>query len=150
MACHDVGQIPKGLRGVAVRSDVDVDSAAAGGVALGSGLPEDPDQFLQGGNVGVVKDRGDQFALLIFAALDADVALEFPFAVLCVPCAPGAVAVAVGGVFVASGAEELGGKLRSLAAGDAVHLDLDSDGLLFHFLDLAQNLLVHCVFLRFL
>ena len=40
VACHDVGEVPKGLRCVAVRSNVDVDSAAAGGVALRAGFAE--------------------------------------------------------------------------------------------------------------
>ena len=143
MACHDVCQVPQGLWGVAVRSDVDVDSAAPGGVALGSGLAEAAAKLLQGLDVLVAEDRGDQLGLLAVRTADADVPLEFPLSALGVPCALGVVSVAAGGVFPAAGTEVPGGELRGCLAGDAVHLDLDPDGLLFHLADLAGGAFVH-------
>ena len=141
VARHNVCQVAERLRRVAVRSDVDVDSAAAARVALRAVVAKLAAKFLQGLDVLVSEDWGDQFAFLAVRSRDADVPLELPLASLGVPCAPGVVAVAVGGVFVPSGAEELGRDLRRLAAGDVVHLDLDPDGLLLHF-----GLLALCVF----
>ena len=46
VACHDVGQVSQGLRGVPLCSNVDVDSAASGVVALGTGLAKASDQLL--------------------------------------------------------------------------------------------------------
>ena len=143
MACHDVGQVPKGLRRVALGSDVDVDSAAPGGVALCSGLAEAAAQLLQGFNVLVAEDRGDQFALFAVRSLDADVSLEFPLAAGGIPSAPGIVSVAVGGVFPAACSEELGGQLRCSLAGDVVHFNLNADGLIFHLVDLVGGAFVH-------
>ena len=150
MAGHDVGQVPQALRGVALGSDVDVDSAAPGGVALGPGLAQVPDQPLEEVHVGVGQDRGDHLALLAVRPVNADVLLEFPLAALGVPGGPGAVAVPAGGVLVAAGSEELGGQPCGLAPLDAVHLDLNPDGLLFHLGDPVHQLLVHFVVLRFL
>ena len=150
MAGHDVGQVPQALRGVALGSDVDVDSAAPGGVALGPGLAQVPDQPLEEVHIGVGQDRGDHLALLAVRPVNADVLLEFPLAALGIPGGPGHVTVAGGGVLVSAGPEELGGQLGGLAPLDAVHLDLDPDGLLLHLGDLVHQLLVHCVVLRFL
>ena len=143
VAGHDVGQVAQGLRGVALGADVDVDSAAPGGVALGARSAQPANQLLQGFHVGVGQDRGNQLAFFAVRAGNGNVLLEFPLASLAVPCAPGAVPVAVGGALVASGAEELGGDLCRPAAVDVVHLDLDPDGLLLHFLDLGSRFLVH-------
>ena len=49
----------------------------------------------------------------------------------------------MGGVLIAPGAKELGGDLCRPAAVDVVHLDLDPNGLLLHFLDLDSRFLVH-------
>ena len=130
-------------------ADVDVDAAAAGGIALGSGLAESANQLLQGFDVGVGQDGGDQFAFLAVGAADADILLKFPFPPLDIPGAPGAVAVPSGGVGILIGSEVLCGKACCLFPGDVVHLHLDPNGLLLHFLNLSQNLLVHAVFLRF-
>ena len=127
-----------------------MDSASSGGIALRSGFSEPSYQFLQKLDVCVGQDWGDQFALLAVGAADAGVLLEFPFPTLGIPCAPSAVAVPAGGVTVLVGSEELGGDLGGGASVDVVHLHLDPNGLLLHFLDLSQNLLVHAVFLRFL
>ena len=146
VAGHDVRQVAEGLGGVALGPDVDVDSASPGGVALGSGLAQPPYQFLQGLHVGVGEDGGDHLALFAVRPRDAHVLLELPLAALDIPGRPGAIAVAVGRVLEPPGAEELGGVL----AGDAVHLNLDPDGLLFHLGDLVLHLLVHGIDLRFL
>ena len=148
MACHDVSQVPQRLRCVTVGSNVDVDSAAPIGIAFGPSLTKLADQALQKLDVLVPEDRGNQFALLGFRPLDADVPGEFPLAALGVPGAPGPVAVAVGSVFAAAGAEVLGGNLGSILAGDVVHLNLDPDGLLFHFVDLIFCPLAHFCALR--
>ena len=143
VACHDVGQVAQGLRGVALGADVDVNSAAPGGVALGAHSAKPPNQLLQGFHVGVSQDWGDQLAFFAVRTGNGNVLLEFPLASLAVPCAPGAVPVAVGGALVAPGAKELGGDLCRPAAVDVVHLDLDPNGLLLHFLDLDSRFLVH-------
>ena len=145
VACHDVGQVAEGLRCVAFGTDVDVDPASSGGIALGSGLAKAADEFLQGFHVGVGQDWGDQFAFLVVGSRDADVSLEFPLPTLGIPSRPGVVAVVACGVFKAPGAKELGCQSGGFVPADAVHLNLDSDGLLLHFLDLASGLFVHGV-----
>lgn len=145
VACHDVGQVAEGLGCVAFGSDVDMNPAAPGGIALGSCLAKAADELLQRFHVGVGQDRGDQFAFLAVGSRDADVSLEFPFPTLGVPSRPGVVAVAACSVFKAPGAEELGGQSGGFVPADAVHLNLDSDGLLLHFFNLASGLFVHGV-----
>ena len=145
VAGHDVCQVAESLGCVALRADVDVNSAAACRVALCSGAAKLAAKFLQAFDVGVGKDRGDHFALLIVGSADANIAGEFPLAALGVPSAPGHVAVAVGGVLNAAGSEEGGGDLGCFLAGDVVHLDLNADGLLFHLVDLVSGFLVHGV-----
>ena len=145
VAGHDVGEVSEGLRCVAFCSDVDVDSAASGVVALGTGFSQATDKLLQGFDVTVGQDRGDQFAFLAVGSGDADILLHLPFAALLVPGAPGFVAVAACSVFVPSGSEELCRNPRCLLAGDAVHFNLDPDGLLLHFLNLLCYLVVHTV-----
>ena len=120
MACHDVGKVSKGLRCVAFRSDVDVDSAASCCIASCSGFSQAADNLLQKLHVIVGQDRGDHLTFLAVASGDADVLLEFPFPSACIPCAPGLVAVASCGVLVSACSEEVGGKLGCLLAGDAV------------------------------
>ena len=143
VAGHNVGQVAQGLRCVPLGSDVDMDSAAPGGVALGTRPAKPANQLLQGSHVGVGQNWGDQLTFFAVRAGNGNVLLEFPLASLAVPSAPGAVPVAVGGVFIAPGAKELGGDLCCPAAVDVVHLDLDPDGLLLHFLDLDFRFLVH-------
>ena len=143
VACYDVGQVAEGLRGVTLGTNVDVNPAASGGVALGSCLAKAADQLLQGFHVGVSQDRGDQFAFLVVGSRDADVSLEFPFPTLGIPSRPGVVAVAACGVFKAPGAKELGCQSGGFVSADAVHLNLDSDGLVFHLCDLPCCFLVH-------
>ena len=143
VAGHDVGQVAQGLRGVALGANVDVNSAAPGGVAFGTRSAKPPNQLLQGFHVGVCQDRGDQLAFFAVRAGNGNILLKFPLASLAVPCAPGAVPVAVGGVLVAPGAKKLGGDLCRPATLNVVHLDLDPNGLLLHFLDLGSRFLVH-------
>ena len=149
VARHDVGEVPKALRRVPLRPDVDVDSASSGGIALGACVSELPAKLLQGFDVAVGQDWGDQFAFLFFRSRNRNVLLEFPFASLAVPCAPGAVPVAAGGVLVSACAEVGSGNLRCLLAGDAVHLHLDPDGLVLHLCNLPCCFLVHSEILRF-
>ena len=147
VAGHDVGEVSKALRGVALGSDVDVNSASSGGVALCTCVPELSAKFLQGFNVLVGQDRCDQFAFLLVRPYDGNILLEFPLPALCVPGAPGTVAVTACGVLVSAGSEEPCGDLCCLLAGDVVHLDLDSDGLLLHGFDLAGGSFCHGVLL---
>ena len=143
MACHDVGKVPKALRRMPLRTDMDVDSASPGGVAFRSRVSELSAKLLQGLDVLVGQDWSDQFAFLLVRPCDGNVLLEFPLAPLCVPGAPGAVAVAACGILKSACTEEVGGNLGCLLAGDAVHLDLDPDGLVFHLCDLPCGFLVH-------
>ena len=143
MARHDVGKVAKALRGVPVCPDVDVDPASSGGVALGSVVTKLPAKLLQGFDVIVGQDRGDQFAFLVIRSRNGNILLELPLAPVCVPGRPGAVSVAAGGILVASGAEKLGGSLGCLLAGDVIHLNLDPDGLLFHLCNLPCGFLIH-------
>ena len=135
------------MRGVSLCSDVDVDSAASGVVALGTGLAKASDQLLQGFDIGVVQDRGNQFAFLAVGSVNADILLHFPLASLRVPGAPGFVSVAAGGVFVAACAKILSCKEGCFLAGDVVHLNLNSDGLLLHLFNLVHGLVCHCLYL---
>ena len=143
MACHDVCQVPKGLRVVAIRSDVDVDAASAGRVALRAGLAQPAAKLLQGFNVAVGQGRRDHLALVGIVAVDADVLLELPLAALGIPGAPGAVPILLGGVLVPAGAEKLGGQLRGFIAGDVVHFNLNSDALVLEVLNLLHGLFRH-------
>ena len=106
MACHDVCKVAQRLRGVSLGPDVNVNSAAAGSVALGSGSAQAADELLQGVHVGVGEDRGDHLALLAVRPRDAAVPLEFPLAAVRVPRAPRAVAVAYRCVLVSARPEE--------------------------------------------
>ena len=149
VARHDVRKVSQALRCVSRRTDVNMDSASEGVVALGARLAQAADQLLQGLDVCVGQDRGRHLAGLAVLRVDAAVAHKLPLAPLRVPCAPGAVAVAPCGVLVVVGAKELGGELCGSAAGDAGHLDLHPNGLLLHSCDLLCGLLSHFCILRF-
>ena len=107
MACHQIRKVAQGLCGVVCSSDVDVNSASAGGVALCACLVQSSAKFLQAFDVAVVQDRGYHFTLVGFVAGDAYVFLKLPVSTLCVPCAYRAVAVAVGGILNSVGSEKL-------------------------------------------
>lgn len=149
MACHDIGKVAEGLRSVSVCSDVNVYTASSGRIAFCSGVAEEADKFLQGFHVSVGKNWRYQFALFAVRTRNADILLEFPFSVLCIPSRPGAVSVSGGCVLDSSSSEEIGGNLGCLFSGDVVHFNLDPDGLAFHFCNLLCGAFVHCVFLRF-
>ena len=149
MAGHDVRQVSEGLGGVALGTDVDVNPASPGGIALGPSFPQPPEQLLEGVHVGVSEDGRHHLAPLGVRAVDAAVPLELPLAALRIPGGPGAVAVAIGGVLVPSGAEKLGCGLGGVLAGNTVHLHLDPNGLILHLSDLVHRFLVHGVYLRF-
>mgnify|MGYP001695027541 CR=1 FL=1 len=144
VACHQVGKVSECLRRVAALADVDVHAAHMGGVALCSCMAQSAQKFLQGRDVLVAEDGRDQFGLLRAAGgIDANVALEFPFASLSVPCAPCAVSVSVRCVRKASRAEEVCRNARGIPAGNAVHLDFHPDGLPFHVCDLPCRFRFH-------
>ena len=150
MACHDVGKVAQALRRVSLRPDVDVDAASSGGVALGACVSELSAKLLQGFDVAVGQDRGDQFAFLLVRPRDGNVLLEFPLAPIRIPSRPGAVPVAAGGVLISACAELSGGNLRCLLAGQAGPLDLDPDGLVLPFCNLPCCFLVPSEILPFL
>lgn len=149
VACHDVCKISKGLVCVSLGTDVNVDSAASGRIAFGSCLAQAANQLLQGLHVSVGEDRRDHLAFLAVRARDADVLLEFPLASALIPSRPRAVAVAASGVLVPPGTKEGGCQPCGLLSGDAVHFDLDPDGLLLHFGYLVFCSLAHVCDLRF-
>ena len=140
MACHDVCQVPQGPGRVTVGADVDVYSASVLRVADGSGVAKrsgDREQVLQ---IVVGEDRGGQLGGM--SAVDAGVAHGLPSAALPVFAAPNIVAAAIVAYRVL-GAEVSGDHLGGFLSGDVAHLKLDPDGLLFHFLNLPGNLIVH-------
>ena len=125
------------------------DSLYPGGIALCACVPKLPDQFLKGCHIRISQDRGNQFTLLTFRPCNADVLLELPFAILCVPGRPGAVSVTPCCVFIPTGSKEPGCYLCRFFPCNVVHLYLNPDGLFFHFLNLPCDFLIHGVILRF-
>ncbi len=149
VACHDVGEVSERLGRVPLGADVDVNTAASGGIAFRSGFAEAANQLLQGFHVSAGEDRRDHLAFFAVRARDADVLLEFPLASALIPSRPSAVAVAASGVLVPPGTKEGGCQPCGLLSGDAVHFDLDPDGLLLHFGYLVFCSLAHVCDLRF-
>ena len=150
MASHEVCKIAEGLGCMPRRADVDVHPAHVAGVAFCPRMAQAPQQPLQKFDVLVMQDGRYQFALLAFVrGIDADVALEFPFAPLCVPCAPCAVSVARVRVLEAAGAEVLGCRAGGCSAADAVHLDLYPNRLCLHALNLPCRCFFHFLHPRF-
>ena len=148
VACHQVCEVSQALRCVSRCADVNVNSAASGVVALCARLAKASDQLLQGFDVRVVENRCDQFALLAVRTGNTDVPLKLPLSATFVPYRPCVVTVAARSILVVACAEELGGELGSVLSGDAVHLDLDPDGLVLHLLDLCLGFRRHGVILR--
>lgn len=66
------------LCGVVAFANVNVDSASAAWSALCACLSEQSDDLLQGFNVVVGEDWGDQFAFFCVRSVDAHIPLEFP------------------------------------------------------------------------
>ena len=62
VAGHDVCQVAERLRRMAFGSDMDVNTAASGGIALCSCVAQLPDQFLQCFHIRVSQDRSNHFA----------------------------------------------------------------------------------------
>ena len=143
MARHDVHQVADGLGRVPLGPDVDVDSAAPSGVALHPGFPENPHQPLQELHVRVSQDRRDHLAFLVIRAFDAHVPLELPLPALGIPGAPGHVSVPVRSVFAPADSEVGSGFLGCLLAGNVVALNLNSECLVFHVLDLDPRCFLH-------
>ena len=147
MACHDVCQIPQRVWLVVIQSNVDVDSAHMSWVAFRTFVPELAENFLQVLNVIVAEDwRSHLGSLIIGCRLDAGIPCDFPGATLVVFATPSLVSSAkvANRVF---GVEVGGDGLASLFPCDVVHLHLNADGLLFHFLYLVSGLFVHNMYL---
>ena len=149
VACHDVCQVAQRLRCVPVCPDVDVYPASPAGIALRACVAELADKLLQGFDVPVAEDGRHQFTLFAVRPRDGNVLLEFPLASVAVPSRPGAVSVAARRVLASARSEEVGGNLRCLFPRDAVHLDLNPDGLVLKVLNLACCFLCHGGILRF-
>ena len=132
MACHDVCQVAERLSGMTVGTDVNVHTATAGGVALGTGGAQSTADSLEELNILVAEDRSYHFAFVSIIASDGNVALEFPFTALSVPAAPCVVAIAEGGILNAGGSKYTGGNLGGILTGDVVHFYLNPDGLRLH------------------
>ena len=143
--CHDVHKVADGLCGVVAFADVDVDPASAAWAALCSCLAEQPDNLLQGFDVVVGEDRGDQFAFFCVRSVDAHIPLEFPNPALSVLASPAVISVLAGSV-PCSGSEVLGNLSCRFFSGDVVHLDLNSDGLVLHGFNLLSCFIVHGMF----
>ena len=143
MGSHDVHQVADGLGRVPFCSDVDMDSCPPVRIALHPGFPEDPDQPLQKLHVRVGQDRRDHLAFLVVRAFDAHIPLEFPLPALGIPGAPGHVAVPACGVFAPAGPEVGGGLLGGFLAGNVVALNLNSECLVLHVLDLDPCCFLH-------
>ena len=132
MACHDVGQVAEGLSGMAVSTDVNMHTATAGSIALGTGGAQSAADSLEELNVLVAEDRSYHFTFVSIIADDGNVALEFPFTALSIPAAPCVVAIAEGGILNAGGPEYTGGNLGGVRTSDVVHLNFNSNGLRLH------------------
>lgn len=149
VACHDVGEVAKGLGAVFAQSDVDVDSTHMGGVAFRSGVAEVADDFLQVLNVAVVEDRRSHLRFLLIAVcVDAGVSGDFPFPTLVVFASPSLVGTADVANCVLRAVVGCDGAAGFLS-GDVVHLDLNADGLLLHFFNLDSGSFVHNMYLPF-
>ena len=149
VACHDVGEVAEGLGAVFAQSDVDVDSAHMGGVALRSGVAKVADDFLQILNVAVVEDRRSHLRFLLIAvSVDAGVSGDFPFPALVVFASPSVVAAADVANRVLR-AVVGGDGSAGFFSGDVIHLNLNADGLLLHFFNLDSGSFVHNMYLPF-
>lgn len=149
VACHDVGKVAEGLGAMFAQSDVDVDSAHMGRVALRSGAAEVADDFLQILNVTVAEDGRSHLGLFFIAiGVDAGVSGDFPFPALVVLASPslvGAADVANCVLRAVVGGDGAAG----FFSGDVIHLDLNADGLLLHFFNLDSGSFVHNMYLPF-
>ena len=149
VACHNVGEVAKCLGAVFAQSDVDVDSAHMGGVALGSCVAEVADDFLQILNVAVAQDGRSHLSLFFIAVgVDAGVSGDFPFPALVVFASPSLVGTADVANCVLRAVVGCDGAAGFLS-GDVVHLDLNADGLLLHFFNLVSGSFVHNMYLPF-
>ena len=149
VACHDVGKVAEGLGAMFTQSDVDVDSAHMGRVALRSGVAEVADDFLQILNVAVAEDGRSHLGLFFIAVgVDAGVSGDFPFPALVVLASPGVVAAADVANRVLC-AVVGGDGAAGFFSGDVVHLNLNADGLLLHLFNLDSGSFVHNMYLPF-
>lgn len=149
VACHDVCEVAECLGAVFAQSDVNVDSAHMGGVAFRSGVAEVADNLLQILNIAVVEDRCSHLRLfLIPVGADAGVSGDFPLSTLVVLASPGVVAAAKVANRVLC-AVVGGDGSAGFFSGDVVHLNLNANGLLFHFFNLDSGSFVHNMYLPF-
>ena len=142
---HDIHKVADGLCGVVAFADVDVNPASAAWAALCACLSEQSDNLLQGFDVVVGEDRGDQFAFFCVRSVDAHIPLEFPNPALSILASPAVISVLAGGV-PCSGSEVLGDLSCRFFSGDVVHLDLNPDGLVLHGFNLLSCFIVHGMF----
>lgn len=149
VACHDVGKVAEGLGAMLTQSNVNVDSAHMGRVALRSGVAEVADDFLQILNVAVAEDGRSHLGLFFIAvSVDAGVSGDFPFPALIVLASPslvGAADVANRVLRAVVGCDGAAG----FFSGDVIHLNLNADGLLLHFFNLDSGSFVHNMYLPF-
>ena len=149
VACHDVGEVAEGLGAMLTQANVDVDSAHMGGVTFRSGFAEAADDFLQVLNVIVGEDWASHLRFLLIAScLDAGVSGDFPFSALIILASPSVVAAANVANRVLC-AVVCGDGAAGFFSGNVIHLNLNADGLLFHFLNLDSGLFVHNMYLPF-
>ena len=149
VACHDVGKVAEGLGAMLTQSNVNVDSAHMGRVALRSGVAEVADDFLQILNIAVAEDGRSHLGLFFIAVgVDAGVSGDFPFPALVVLASPGVVATADVANRVLR-AVVGGDGAAGFFSGDVIHLNLNADGLLLHFFNLDSGSFVHNMYLPF-
>ena len=142
---HDIHKVADGLCGVVAFANVDVNPASAAWAALCACLSEQSDNLLQGFDVVVGEDWGDQFAFFCVRSVDAHIPLEFPNPALLVLASPAVISVLAGRV-PCSGSEVLSDLSCRFFSGDVVHLDLNPDGLVLHGFNLLSYFIVHGMF----
>ena len=145
MRRHDIDQVSDSLCSVVAFANVNVYSASAAWTTLCSRLAEQPNDILQGFDVVVGENRGDQFAFFCVRSVDTHIPLEFPNPALLVFASPAVISVLAGCV-PCSGSEVLSDLSCRLFSGDVVHLDLNSDGLVLHGFNLLSCFIVHGMF----
>ena len=127
LGVDDVDQVAQGFRGVRAATNVDVD--AAGWVGLRAGLAQRTDDGLHGFNIFPAANRADELRAFVAGARDTAVRNDLPLPACGVEHTPCVVHAAL---VLHAAAKMCGNDLRRLGARDAVHLDLDTEGLGFH------------------
>ena len=129
LGVDQVDQVPQGLRSVLAEPDVHMD--AAGGVGVCPSRPEGSDAGLHRFDVFPAANRAHKLGLLVAGSGDAGVGNQFPPP----PVRRGHLPSVVGAARVPEGrslAEGLRDHRRRPLAADAVHFNLDAEGLGLH------------------